>query len=169
MGMLGQTYQHLRQAMNTNTAAGDANAPIPGTWNGRPIPQNPTSTSVMIPGYGNAPVTYGPGMGDPAFYGTPPPTGSGWRPNFDRTNSLMSGVMSQYMNDSLSPEQWRGLLPGRGASVPALPTQGAIPMSNYGAQASQMAGLLGAAPQPQQQMGGGLLGGGKGFRIPGGK
>jgi hypothetical protein len=117
-----------------------ANAPIP-TWNGGPMP-------VRSPG--SVP--------------------SGWHPNQDASRAMMGGVVSQYMNNNLTPEQWQTLLPvGMQGGTPQTAPQPFVSAGPYGGQAAQLAGLL--PVQPQNAPGPypmGLLGGKGPFR-PGGK
>lgn len=150
---LGGMGPYVNQEVN----AFNAPQTIPGTWNGRPIPPSPTSTSVHIPGYGNAPVNYQPGMSDAAFNGTPPPSASGWHPT--NTRALMGGLLARYMNESMTPQQWAGMLQGQGQPQPQQQQQQTafMPAGMYGRQAMQMAGVRGPDSYPN-----GLLGGGKG-------
>jgi hypothetical protein len=148
--------------VNQDIDAFNAQQTIPGTWNGQPIPQSPSSTSVNIPGYGNAPVTYSAGMGEAGFNGSEPPRGSGWRPrNF---NQLFAGVLSQHMNESMSPGQWAGLLQGQQPQSAPQQQTAFTPAGMYGNQAMQMAGVRGPDSYPN-----GLLGGKRGAFRPGGK
>lgn len=149
-------------AVNQDINAFNAQQTIPGTFNGRPIPQSPTSTSVNIPGYGPAPVTYGPGMGEAAFNGTPPPTPTGWHPS--RTRQLFAGVLAQHMNNTMSGADWQAMLAsGNGQNMQGGQRQTMPPPGTYGRQAMNMAGLL--APPPGDT----YPSGGKGRFRPGGK
>jgi hypothetical protein len=101
--------------------------------------------------------------------GQQPLSFSSWHPNMNSNRSMMGGLMSEFMNGTYSPADWRGLLPqGQGNTLPP-PQQNQMPMAGpYGQQAMQMAGLL-----PQENQGGtypaGLLGGKMGHFRPGGK
>ena len=130
-----QQMQQYQQQFSQSAAA-----PIPGTWNGRPIPQTPT---------GSVP--------------------SGMHPSQQNAQGLLNGVLSQYMNNSYTPEQWRGLLPaGAGNQVPQVAPQPFAAAGPYGGQAARMAGLL-PAPAPNDTYPHGLLGGKRGSFRPGGK
>lgn len=142
-------------------------APVSGTFNGRPIPPSPTSGGVNIPGYGNVSVPYTPGFGDAALSGRPPPDASGWHPT--GTRQLFGGLLSQYMNESMGPQQWAGTLQ-QGQAPPAQQQQQTfMPNGMYGRQAMQLAGTYSPNTPPGDTYPNGLLGGkGGGFR-PGGK
>jgi hypothetical protein len=58
-------------------------------------------------------------------------------------NNTASGALSQYMNTSMTPDQWRGLLPNS-QQIPRMPPGQFQPMGPYGSQAMSDAGLLGA-------------------------
>jgi hypothetical protein len=151
--LLGSMGSYVNQDVN------GFNAPqtIPGTFNGRPVPQSPTSTSVTIPGYGSVPVGYGGGLSDQSFYGSEPQNGVSamWR-------QLVPGLLSNSTAQGMTPELAQSLVPGQ---QPIAPPQSATNMPGaYGRQAMQMAGLRGPDSYPN-----GLLGGGKGGFRPGGK
>lgn len=107
----------------------------------------------------------------------------GMHPNPQNTQSMMNGLLSQYMNQAYTPADWRGLLPqGQGSTVPQQPPApggGGAMAGPYGRQAMLMAGLLSPnamppttmppAAQPGDTYPNGLLGGKRGAFRPGGK
>jgi hypothetical protein len=138
-----------------------------GMWNGRPLPQQqPTSTNVSIPGYGNVPVNHNSaGLSAGSMNGPMQPSGSG----MERTlgvglNRLIPGLLSEHANETMTSDQWRGLLPAGQSQQGQLARGPGFSGGAYGNQAAQMAGVM-PARNPN-----GLLGGkrGGGFR-PGGK
>lgn len=160
--MLGNMGAYVNQDVN----AFNAQQTVPGTWNGQPIQNQPTSTNVAIPGYGNVPINHSMGMSDAAFNGTPPPSASGWHPT--NTRALFGQLISQYMNESTTPQQWAGLLQQQGQAGQQQQAP-YMPNGMYGRQAMQLAGTYSPNTPPGDTYPNGLLGGkGGGFR-PGGK
>jgi hypothetical protein len=130
-------------------------AAIPGVRGQQPIPPPPAGT-----------------MSGP---GTPPQGAAASLSHLLQSGPLLSGLRSDYMNNELSNADWQSFLPqGQGVGMqnhmfrpqPSVASQ--MMTGPYGRQAAQMAGLLGN-PGQGYPTGGGLLGGPKGFRVPGGK
>lgn len=161
MGPIGQHHAEqrrqqaellrLQQQQALNDAAGQ---PIPGV------------AGQTTPPGGRVPGVLGSG---PPPDGSPPT--SGWRPNMDSSRSMMAGLVSRWMNETMTPEQWASMAPPSPATAQPHAMQpgqmGAGP-GPYAQQALGMAGLLGQQSQtPPIQYG--LLGSHKGPRGPGGK
>lgn len=120
-----------------------------GMWNGQQIPQTPQNSQ---PGWMRT--------------GDISPHTSEMAPR--NTRSLISGLMSQYMNGAMTSDQWRGLLPAGQSQQGQLAQGPGFSGGNYGNQAAQMAGVL-PARNPNDTYPNGLLGGKRGGFRPGGK
>jgi hypothetical protein len=138
--LANQAQDILAGAQADNSFSQSANAPIPGLT-------APVGTGAQIPGLMN---------GRPAQPSNAPFQGL--------LSNNMGAALGQHMNNSYTPEQWRGLLPSS-QQIPQMPPGQFQPQGPYGAQAMMDAGLLGQMPQQQPTIGG-LLGG-KGYRMPG--
>lgn len=80
-----------------------------------------------------------------------------------RTTGDANGQMTF---NTLTPEQWRGLLPQNQMPMPQVAPQPFMALGPYGRQASQMAGLLSPQQDPRLQSTGLLGGPPRAFRIP---
>lgn len=180
-----QQLQQQQEYMNQFNSS--ATAPIPGYTGqtnqgllGTPAPQQLTANSMQS--QWNS--LNGRLLGDTYL---PPDVstvdlGKGWyevHHGDQRVGTLRpGGPNGRFLNDTNWQMPQPGLVggpPPPGSQPGGAPAQLSPPFSasgRYGAQAMQMAGLLGQQPTPGQQVPpeGGLLGGPKrGFRIPGGK